>query len=134
MPETYHIATLNINGTTTPAKMEMLTDFLHRHAIDIIFLQEVTRPVFHDVRGFPAHINIGAHERGTAILTRDHIMLSDIECLPTGRGMATNFEGITLVNIYAPSGAERREGRLLCHCTPISFAANPSVYTAWRRL
>ena len=44
-------------------------------------------------------------------MTRDHIKLTDIECLPTGRGMAAIFENITTVNIYAPSGAERRRDR-----------------------
>ena len=111
MPEIYKIATLNINGMATPAKLEMLNDFLQKQDIDIILLQEVTRPVFDDIRGFNAHINIGTTGRGTAILTRDPIMLTDIECLPTGRGMAAIFENITIVNIYATSGAERRRER-----------------------
>jgi len=44
-------------------------------------------------------------------LTRDLIRLTDIERLPTGRGIAAIFENITIVDIYAPSGAERRRER-----------------------
>jgi exonuclease III len=121
MSGTYNIATLNINGMSTSTKMAMLTDFLHKHAIDIIFLQEVTRPVFDDVRGYTAHVNIGANERGTAILTRDHLTLTDIERLPTGRGMSACLDGITLVNIYAPSGAERRRERDAFFATDLPY-------------
>jgi len=88
MPEIYKIATLNINGMTTPPRIAMLEDILQKKEIDIIFLQEVTRPVFDDIPGFTVYTNIGTTWRGTAILTRDHIQLTNVVCLPTGRGMA----------------------------------------------
>jgi exonuclease III len=109
MPEIYKIATLNINGMATPPRIAMLEDFLQKQEIDIILLQEVTRPVFDDIRDFAFYTNVGTTGRGTAILTRDHRRLTDIVCLPTGRGMATQFQNGTIVNIYAPSGAERRD-------------------------
>ena len=109
MPEIYKIATLNINGMATPIKIEMLQDFLQKQDTDIIPLQEVTRPIFDDIRGFTAHTNIGTTGRGTTILTRDHIQFTDIECLHTGSGMAAVFENVTIVNTYAPSEAERRD-------------------------
>jgi hypothetical protein len=68
MPDSYKIATLNINGLATPPRIAMLEDFLYKQEIDS-FLQEVTRPVFDDIRGFAAHTNIGITGRGTAILT-----------------------------------------------------------------
>ena len=106
----YKIATLNINGLATKPRIAMLEDVLHKQEIDI-FLREVTRPVFDDIRGFVAHTNLRTSGRGTAILTYDHIQLTNIVCLPTWRGMAAVFENVTLVNIYAPSGAERRKER-----------------------
>jgi exonuclease III len=69
----YKIATININGLATQTPITMLEDFLHKQEKDIIFLQEVTRLVFDDIRGFVAQTNIGTPGRGTAILTRDHI-------------------------------------------------------------
>ena len=56
-----------------------------------------------------AQTNIGTTGRGTAILSRDQLQLTNIVRLPTGRGMAASFQNLTLVNIYVPSGAERRE-------------------------
>jgi len=84
MPEIYKIATLNINGMSTPPRIAMLEDILQKQE-EGIFLQEDTRPVFDDIRGFTAYTNIGTTGRGTAILTRDHIQLTKIVCLPTGR-------------------------------------------------
>ena len=107
MPEIYKIATLNINGMATPPRIAMLEDFLQKQEVDIIFLQEVIRPVFDDIRGFTVYTNIGTTGRGTAILTQDHIPLTNIVCLPTGRGMAAQFQNVTIVNICAPPGAKR---------------------------
>ena len=56
-----------------------------------------------------AHSNIGTTGSGTAILSLDQLQLTNIVRLPTGRGMAASFQKVTLVNIYALSGAERRE-------------------------
>jgi exonuclease III len=44
MANIYRIATLNINGMSSSTGLVMLGDFLHKHGIDIIFLQEVTQP------------------------------------------------------------------------------------------
>jgi len=44
-------------------------------------------------------------------MTRDHIQLSNVECLPTGKGMAAGLQNVNIVLIYAPSGAEKRRGR-----------------------
>jgi len=111
MPVIYKIETLNINGMTTPPRIAMLEDFLQKQEIDIIFLQEVTRPVFDDIRGFTAYTNIDTTGRVTAILTKDHMQLTNIVCLPTDRGMAAQFQNVTIVNIYAPSGTERNRNR-----------------------
>jgi len=56
-------------------------------------------------------MNIGTDRRGTAILAKDGIALSDIQRLLSGRGMTASFRGMLIVNIYAPSGAEKRHER-----------------------
>ena len=88
----------------------MLKELLQRQYIDIILLQEDTRPVFDDIRGFASYTNIGTTGGGggTAILTRDYIQITSIVYLPTGRGMTADFQSVTIVSIYAPPGSERR--------------------------
>ena len=39
------------------------------------------------------------------------MQLTNIVCLPTDRGMAAQFQNVTIVNIYAPSGTERNRNR-----------------------
>jgi endonuclease/exonuclease/phosphatase family metal-dependent hydrolase len=56
-------------------------------------------------------MNIGTDRRGAAILAKDGLVLSNIQRLPLGRGMSASFRGILIVNIYAPSGAEKRQQR-----------------------
>ena len=92
MIESYKIATFNTNGMATKPRIAILEDFQHQQKIVIIFLQEVTRPVIDDIRDFVAHTNIGTSGQGTAILTHDHIQLTNIVCLPTGRGMVLFFK------------------------------------------
>ena len=87
----------------------MLEEFLKKQEIGITLLQEITKPVFDEIRGFVAHTNIGATGRGTAIITRNQIQLTNIVRLPTGRGMAARPQNVTMVNIHAPSGAEKRK-------------------------
>jgi len=111
MPDIYKVATLNINALASQVKMVKLEDFVHQHEIDFLFLQEVTQPRFDNLRGYTAYTNIGANRRGTAILAREHLPLTRTVSLPSGRGIAVSFQGVWLVNIYAPSGAEKRQER-----------------------
>jgi exonuclease III len=45
------IATLNINGLTSPTRIAMLEAFLRFQEIDILPVQEVTQHVLHDING-----------------------------------------------------------------------------------
>jgi exonuclease III len=49
--------------------------------------------------------------RGIAILTKDCNQLTDIQCIPTRRGIYAQFNGMKIINIYAPSGSEKRRER-----------------------
>ena len=45
------------------------------------------------------------------ILVKDGIQINNITCLPSVRGIAGVLEGINMINIYAPSGAEKKAER-----------------------
>lgn len=105
------IATININGIHTATRRTMLTDFIRTHDLDIILLQEVMTPDSIEVLGYSAYSNIGSDMRGTAILTRRGLQVTDIHRIPTGRAVAVTCQGIRIVNIYAPSGTSRRTDR-----------------------
>ena len=89
----------------------MLEEFLHKQGIDIALLQEVTNPNLQSIRRYTAHINQGAEGRGTAILTKEGLSISNIKRLLSGRGMAAIFNGTWILSIYAPSGAEKKTER-----------------------
>jgi exonuclease III len=74
-------------------------------------LQELTDQQLNSIRRYTKHVNIGTENRGTAILAKEEINLTDIKCLPSGRGMAANFQGTCIINLYAPSGAEKKQER-----------------------
>jgi len=74
-------------------------------------MQEVTHPSLDNLNGYTVHYNIGTSQRGTAIVARDNIELSNITRMSSGRAIAAEFKGIWLVNIYASSGAAKRNER-----------------------
>lgn len=105
------IATININGLHTATRRTMLTDFIRTQDLDIILLQEVKTPDSIEVPGYSAYSNVGSDMRGTAILVRRGLQVTDIQRVPTGRAVAVTCQGIRIVNIYAPSGTSRRADR-----------------------
>jgi hypothetical protein len=88
----------------------MLEDFLWTHDIELALLQKVTGLQLNPIPRYTKQINIGVEKRGTAILAEEGINPTDIRCLPSGSGMAANFNGICLINLYEydPSGAEKK--------------------------
>jgi exonuclease III len=89
----------------------MVEYFLHLNAIYIICLQEVTSTTVKTLRNYIAHFNIGNEGKGTAILHKDCYTLTAIEKVPNGRGITGTFNDVKILNVYAPSGSERkREG------------------------
>jgi exonuclease III len=86
----------------------MLEDYLRKHDIDIALLQEKTHPDLSTLRNYNAHINQGTEGRGTAILTKAELTVTNNKRLPSGGGIASIINGTWIINIYAPSGAEIR--------------------------
>jgi exonuclease III len=89
----------------------MLETFIYRNNIDILMVQEVTNVNIQYLRGCTCYINIGTTQRGTAIIVKDPLTLSDVTMLTSGRGIAAKCKGLWIVNIYAPSGAAYKRER-----------------------
>ena len=107
----YKVATLNINGITSAIRLRMLEEFLHKQDIDIILLQEVTDPNLNALHRYTTHINQGTDGRGTAILTKEGFTISNTKRLPSGGGIAATFNGVWMMNVCAPSEAEKKSER-----------------------
>jgi exonuclease III len=81
--------------------MGMLADFIRK--------QDEPR---HDMQtGYETHMNIGTSMRGTAIMAKSQHHLTNIRKLPTGRAIAAIFRDVQIINLYAPSGTNRRAER-----------------------
>ena len=79
--------------------------------IDILFLQEVVHSTFDTLRSYKACISVRTVGRGTPIMTRNEITITDITRLPSGHGIVAEYRGIRLVNIYALSGTAKQQER-----------------------
>jgi exonuclease III len=64
-----------------------------------------------DVAGYDINVNVGSAMRGTVIMARRHIPLTNVVSLLSERAMAAKYKGLLLVNIYAPSGTAKRDER-----------------------
>ena len=100
--------------------MGLLLDFIRHHGLDFVFLQDVTDPAILIVTGYTTYLNIVANLRGTVILARNDIPLTNVTSLPTGRAIAADYNGLRLVNVYARAGTARRTGNvfLIPSCRP----------------
>jgi len=79
----------------------------------VTLLQEVTHTEFTTIHDYNAIVNEGTDQRGTAILAKTGLHLQNVKRIPSGRGIAAMFQGIWIINIYAPSGAEKSGKRVL---------------------
>lgn len=111
MSRTLLIATANFNGSSSPTKLYALQRFLYDYEIDILFLQEVTFTDFSSLRNYTAHVNLGTDRRGTALITKPGIDLQSLERLPSGRVISGVYQNFGFLNIYAPSGSNKRKER-----------------------
>jgi len=113
------IATLNINGITAPTRVGMLSDFITRHQLDILFVQGVTNPNTLNIRGYDTHRNIGTPMRETAILVKNAMSITIVhtwgdpknwtgfgehflivvECSPLGECSCTLHESVARADI-----------------------------------
>ena len=128
MDYTYKIATVNINGISAPTRIQMFEEFLYKHGIDLALLQEVTNSKITTIRRYTSYINMETEGRGTAILAKDNYLLTNIQRIPTGRGISAHFNGIRIVSIYAPSGSEKRHERQEFYNSDVAHLLMHSTY------
>jgi hypothetical protein len=76
---------------------------------------------------YTAHMNKGTDGRGTTILAKDGLILTNIQRTPSGRGIAATLNGIWIVNIYAPSGSEKRREREAFYNEEVATLLPPTV-------
>ena len=86
MTRVYRVATLDINGITSATQLRMLEEFIHKYDIDISLLQEITHPDLSTLRNYNAHINQGKEGRGTTILTKAELTVTNTKRLPSVGG------------------------------------------------
>jgi exonuclease III len=106
----YRIVTLNINGIQSDTRLQML-HLLSGHDVDIVLLQEVSTPYLNTVPRYTEYSNREMEGRGTAILIKDRLQVTNIVLLPSGRGIAADIAGTRVINIYTPSGADKQAAR-----------------------
>src|SRR5215510_15716334 len=89
----------------------MLDAFIRTHDIDILLLQEVKKPIDIQSTHYRTYFNIGTTRRGTAIVAREGVALTNIAMVPSGRAILAEYNNTTIGNIYAPSGTAKRSER-----------------------
>ena len=82
---------------------------------------------------------MGTEGRGTAVIAKDGYILTNIQRIPTGRGIPAHFNGISVINIYTASGSEKKRerdkfcngdvARLLMHSSDNTFLAGDFVFS-----
>ena len=114
MASSFKIVSANI-GTS----MISIADMLKTDRPEILFLQEVTSPTS-DLQarvaglGYSGECNVDSlhpTRPGTAIVWRQTICVSEVNCLIERRAQSVRVGGETYVNVYAPSGSNNRRER-----------------------
>lgn len=107
---TTNILSLNLSVVTSPVNLEELRSLLNREYVDIVLLQEVAVPAF-DFYGYSECVNLGPDRRGTALLWKSALPMTDLCSLPSGRAVAATFGDVRVVCVYAPSGSQHTQER-----------------------
>lgn len=115
------VGTLNFHGNSSPVKMKLLNIFLRTNDVDVLFLQEVKTNDFSEIYGYTAYVNVGSESLGTAILTRNGIDLHSVEKLPSGKGISGIYKDYMFLNLYAPSGSNKRKARNLFFAQDVPY-------------
>ena len=106
------IATININRLKSDIKREKLLKFCKINELDIICFQEMnfkTCPMLESE--FSLISNIGINGSGVGLAIKKNIKFDQVVKDGEGRILKCKVAGLNLVNIYAPSGREKREER-----------------------
>lgn len=102
------IITLNVNCIQNTIKWAQFEDFIKTNNADIILIQEISAKQINLTCPYNVYINAGTCNRGTAIITKPGLELTNIACHPDGRIITGKLKDTLIVNIYAPSGSRNR--------------------------
>ena len=80
----------------------MLDAFVRLHDIDILFMKAMTRPFTTGFQGYTIHYNIGTSQRGTAVLTHDTIVVTNLSRIPSGRAIAATLGTLLIIKYICP--------------------------------
>jgi len=88
--------------------METLDKLFRKQEMNILFLQEFTHHNFDTLREYT---KVGTSIRGTAMIKKEELAIKNFTGLPSGLGIASDFQGYWLINNYAPSRTARGQER-----------------------
>ena len=114
MDSKLNFLSLNIG---TSATLAGLPDLVHTENLDILFLQEVTLTsdqIQNLLRGYRAAVNIdenNSYKPGTALVWRENIPVTNVSTLVSCRAQVASLGEYQLMNIYAPSGSQKKYER-----------------------
>lgn len=111
MEYTYKVATINLNSSNSTINQGLLRDFIYDHDVDVLLLQEVAYENFLFLPTHYAFVNISADNKGTAILARKSMEISNVLLESNGRIVSLIVNGINFINVYAHSGSNYRRER-----------------------
>lgn len=111
MTQAYTFASVNINALRQPCKLYMLRAWILKNDVDILCLQEVAFIDFSFLPEYQAIVNVNDKRRGTAILVKHHIEVTNVRMLDSTRGISLMVRDLLIINIYAPSGSRARAER-----------------------
>jgi exonuclease III len=95
-----------MSATTT---VGMLSAFITRHELDVLFLQEFTNPDRLNFRVYEIHHNDGTTMLGNAM--RQAMPITNVHKLPSGRAISASYRELRLVNVHSPPASARRTER-----------------------
>lgn len=122
-------ATLNINGLNNKITRSALRTFLNDNDIDLLCLQEVNNSNLDFLTQYEYRTNIGDDNRGTAMVYRPGAGLDHFQEDPEGKIITATTGSDKFVNVYGPSGSNKRAERELLYHTrlPPYLHGTPNV-------
>lgn len=108
--QSYKIATINMNGISSEAKLAALASFIRSSEADVVFLQEVAVADL-QLHGFNIVVNIDERRRGTAIAVRTYFEYNNVRRSLDSRIISLRCNDTTFINVYAPPGSQNRGTR-----------------------
>lgn len=107
----YKVATINLNSSNSSINQGLLKDFVQDNDVDVLLLQEVVYENFLFLPSHYAFVNISSDNKGTAILVRKSMNISNVLLESNGRIVSLVVNGVNFVNVYAHSGSNYRRER-----------------------